>query len=297
MALPSSYTSSYSTLPEFFGKIRDAQAPDRFTNQILKDLGYKSNNHRPFIPLMKALGFLSADGSPTQRDQEYRNHALSERIMGEAIKEAYSDLFLIKSKPTTKDNDLITGKFKSYHNVSDTVANLMSKTFFSLLKIADLDYNQKQLLAEALAPFGIARRNNALEMARLYAVINCFENEIRDFIRETLTENEGIDWWNNLQRKTKEHAENRQRTALTDSWLEGEKTDLLGFVDFGMLASIMIEKWTCFSNLVPSQHWLKQRMEELEKARNFIAHNRMLLPSEFQRIYMYVADWNRVIGL
>lgn len=162
---------------------------------------------------------------------------------------------------------------------------------------ADSGYAEKQLLAEALAPFGIARRNNALEMARLYAVINCFENEIRDFIRETLTENEGIDWWNNIQRKTKEHAENRQRTALTDSWLEGEKTDLLGFVDFGMLASIMIEKWTCFSNLVPSQHWLKQRMEELEKARNFIAHNRMLLPSEFQRIYMYVADWNRVIGL
>jgi hypothetical protein len=64
-----------------------------------------------------------------------------------------------------------------------------------------------------------------------------------------------------------------------------------------MLASIMIEKWTCFSNLVPSQHWLKQRMEVLKKVRNFIAHNRMLLPSEFQRIYMYVADWNRVIGL
>ena len=40
-----------------------------------------------------------------------------------------------------------------------------------------------------------------------------------------------------------------------------------------------------------------QRMEELEKARNFIAHNRMLLPSEFQRMYMYIADRNPVIGL
>ena len=148
MALPSSYSNSYSTLPEFFGKIRDAQAPDRFTNQILKDWGYKSNNHRPFIPLMKSLGFLSADGSPTQRYQEYRNHSLSEKIMGEAIKEAYSDLFLIKSHPTSKDSDLITGKFKSFHNVSDAVAKLMSKTFFSLLKIADLDFNQKQLSNE-----------------------------------------------------------------------------------------------------------------------------------------------------
>jgi hypothetical protein len=38
-------------------------------------------------------------------------------------------------------------------------------------------------------------------------------------------------------------------------------------------------------------------MDELEKVRNFIAHNRMLLPSEFQRIYMYVDGWNKAIGL
>ncbi|MFS0490925.1 Swt1 family HEPN domain-containing protein, partial [Leadbetterella byssophila] len=124
--------------------------------------------------------------------------------------------------------------------------------------------------------------------------IHCFENEIRDYIRETLSENEGIDWWSKLPQKIRTHAESRQETALKDSWLEGEKSDLLGFIDFGMLSSIMIEKWQFFSNIIPSQHWLKQRMEELEKARHFIAHNRMLLPSEFQRIYMYIADWNRV---
>ena len=73
--------------------------------------------------------------------------------------------------------------------------------------------------------------------------------------------------------------------------------DSLGYVDFGMLATIMVEKWEYFESIIPSQHWLMQRMEELEKARNFIAHNRMLLPSEFQRMYMYIADWNRVIGL
>jgi hypothetical protein len=162
---------------------------------------------------------------------------------------------------------------------------------------ADNQFTEKKLLAEALSPFGVNRRNNGLEMARLYAVLNCFENEIRAFIRETLEENIGLDWWEKLPQKMKNHAEGRQVSAMKDSWLEGEKSDLLGFVDFGMLAKIMIEKWEFFSNLVPSQHWLNQRMDELEKSRNFIAHNRMLLPSEFQRIYMYVADWNRVIGL
>jgi hypothetical protein len=162
---------------------------------------------------------------------------------------------------------------------------------------ADSTEAEENLLREALAPFGIARRNQALEMARLYAVIFCFENEIRDFIRAVLEEKEGASWESNLPAGVRKFADGRQTTALKDSWLEGEKSDLLGFADFGNLAQIIVEKWDYFRDVLPTQHWLKQRMDELEKARNFIAHNRMLQPSEFQRIYMYIGDWNRVIGL
>lgn len=161
---------------------------------------------------------------------------------------------------------------------------------------ADQSEIEEKLLAEALSPFSVQRRNQSLEMARLYAVLYCFENEIREFVRETLQEKIGMDWIEKIPGKIKAHAESRRDTALKDSWLEGEKTDLLGFVEFGHLAQIIVDKWDYFP-VIPSQHWLKQRMDEMEKVRNFIAHNRMLLPSEFQRLYMYIADWNRVIGL
>lgn len=161
---------------------------------------------------------------------------------------------------------------------------------------ADARDVEEHLLAEALSPFAVQRRNRALEMARLYSVLFCFENEVRDFIRETLREKIGEDWLDKLPPKIKECAEERTKTAINDSWLEGEKTDLLGFVEFGHLAQIIINNWGHFQ-VIPSQHWLKQRMDEMEKVRNFIAHNRMLLPSEFQRLYMYIADWNRVVGL
>lgn len=162
---------------------------------------------------------------------------------------------------------------------------------------ADAAATEESLLREALAPFGINRRNSALEMARLYAILFCFENEVRSFIRERLEEKDGVDWSEKLPPKVLTHAQNRMESATKDSWLEGEKTDLLGFIDFGQLAVIIIEKWEFFKDIIPSQHWLKQRMDEMEKSRNFIAHNRMLLPSEFQRLYMYIADWNHVIGL
>ncbi|WP_439821915.1 Swt1 family HEPN domain-containing protein [Pseudomonas sp. HLG18] len=162
---------------------------------------------------------------------------------------------------------------------------------------ADQTETEERLLAEALAPFPVGLRNNSLEMARLYAVLFAFENHVRDFIRQTLQETEGINWVENIPEKIKNHANNRQSSAISDSWLEGEKTDILGFLDFGHLAQIILNKWIHFESIIPSQHWLKQRMDEIEKSRNFIAHNRMLLPSEFQRMYMYISDWNRVIGL
>src|SRR5271155_6133855 len=89
---------------------------------------------------------------------------------------------------------------------------------------ANIGDAEESLMREALAPFSVARRNNALEMARLFAVLFCFENEIRDFIREALVEKEGLDWIDKLPPKIKEHAESRRETALKDSWLEGEKS-------------------------------------------------------------------------
>ena len=122
---------------------------------------------------------------------------------------------------------------------------------------ASSTHSEENSFAEALAPFGIRSRNDALEMARLYAVLHCFENEIKALITETLQEKEGLDWWDKLPPKMKSHAEGRQQSALRDSWLEGEKTALLSFVDFGMLASIMVEKWGHFEDIISSQHWLK----------------------------------------
>lgn len=163
----------------------------------------------------------------------------------------------------------------------------------------DISEAEQELLLEALAPFGVQRRQDALEMARLYAVLHAFENEVRSLIRDTLDEKATGDWWESdaIPNKVRTMADSRQKTALQDSWLEGAKSDRLEYVDFGDLGAIILQNWDHFKDVMPGQEWIKQRMTELEKARNFVAHNRMLLPSEFQRIYMYVSDWNKVIGL
>lgn len=140
MSLPSIYTQVYGQIPEFLAKLQEGQAPSSFTQQHLKDIGFPSSNHRAFIPMLKALGFLTAGGTPTPRYHAYRDKSQARQVLGEAIKEAYSDLFVIKSHPSERDKSLIEGKFKSVHNATDRPAELMAKTFFALLKIANIDH-------------------------------------------------------------------------------------------------------------------------------------------------------------
>jgi hypothetical protein len=151
MPLPSVYVQVYGQVPEFFAKIQEGQAPGKFTQQHLKDIGFTSANHRAFIPLLKAIGFLSADGSPTARYLAYRDASQSRNVMGDALKDAYADLFVIKSHPSDKDRALIEGKFKSAHNVTDRPSELMARTFLALLKLANVDHASALTKAEVPA--------------------------------------------------------------------------------------------------------------------------------------------------
>ena len=77
MALTNAYVQVYGQLDQLFNRMAEGQAPEKFSIQHLKDLGFTSSNYRAVIPLLKALGFLSPDGAPTSRYHEYRNTAQS----------------------------------------------------------------------------------------------------------------------------------------------------------------------------------------------------------------------------
>jgi Family of unknown function (DUF5343) len=83
MPLTNAYVLPTSRIPDLFEKIQDGQAPERFTNQLLKDWGFTSTNDRAFIPLLKAIGFLTADGKPTPRYLDYRDHSRSKSVLGQ----------------------------------------------------------------------------------------------------------------------------------------------------------------------------------------------------------------------
>ncbi len=132
------YLNSVKNLPSILDKIVEGTAPEKFTTEHLKKIGFSSSNDRGVIGLLKDLKFLSEDGAPTQRYHDFRNSSLSKKVMGEALQEAYSDIFHLNEKPTVADKPAVAGLFKSTHNVSDQVAGFMANTFYTLLDRADI---------------------------------------------------------------------------------------------------------------------------------------------------------------
>lgn len=164
---------------------------------------------------------------------------------------------------------------------------------------ADQTDVEARLMEEVLAPFSMQLRSEAMRMTRVYALVYCFENSVRELIRDRLLERHGADWWNStaVSKKVREQADSRRDKANGNTWLEGERSDPLQFVEFGGLSDVIVQNWDLFADLIPTQHWLKQRMDELEQARNYIAHNRLLADTEFRRIESYVGDWLRQVGV
>ena len=66
MALPDSYTLKTGSLQASFDAMLDAQPPERFSVKFLENLGFTSTNDRLFIGILKDLGFLNRDGTPSK---------------------------------------------------------------------------------------------------------------------------------------------------------------------------------------------------------------------------------------
>lgn len=132
------YLISTKNLNPIMNKIVDGVAPPKFNVDHLKSMGFSSSTDRGIIPLLKDLGFLSAEGVPLPRYHAYRDRSRNKAVMAEALREAYEDVFHIREVPTAADRSAIEGLFKSKHNSTDKVAQLQAMTFYALLGLADM---------------------------------------------------------------------------------------------------------------------------------------------------------------
>jgi Ca2+-binding EF-hand superfamily protein len=141
MALTSAYLVTTKNLESFLNALRSAKAPERFTNKFLSQLDFSSSNDRLFIGLLKGLGFIDESGTPTQRYYQFLDQTQSGRILADALREAYEDLFAVNTKAQEMTSEEVKNKLKTLTlgQKSDNVLGLMANTYKALVDLADWD--------------------------------------------------------------------------------------------------------------------------------------------------------------
>ena len=145
MALPKSYLISTKRLSEILDALKTAKAPDKFTQNFLESLEFKSKGDRLVIGVLKELALIDDTGKPTDRYFRFIDQSKSATVLAEAIEEAYEDLFAVNRKANELSKPEIVGKFKtlSQGKYSDSVLDKMATTFLGLAGLADFENNSQ----------------------------------------------------------------------------------------------------------------------------------------------------------
>ena len=118
---------------------------------------------------------------------------------------------------------------------------------------------------------------------------------MRDLVAQRLEERKGNNWWDCVPEGVQKRVDQRKKDAEENKWHQAAVESNIDFTLFGDLASIIVKEWQEFEELFPSQAWIKQRLDELERSRNVVAHMNPLSDSEVERIEQYLDDWVRQV--
>jgi|SRR3989442_10873148 len=147
MALTNAYLVTPKNLEAFLNAIRSAKAPERFSNRFLTQLDFSSSNDRLLIGVLKGLGFLDENSAPTQRYYDFLDQTESGRILADAIREAYGDLFAINKNAQDMTVDEVRNKLRTLTQgqKSENVLSLMANTFKALTGLADWEASSPEV--------------------------------------------------------------------------------------------------------------------------------------------------------
>lgn len=134
------YVNAYGKISDIFDGIKSASVPPKFTSDFLTTvLGLKSSSYRAMIPLLKKIDFLDVANVPTESYKQYRDDSKSKNILGEKVKEAYSELYRASEYAHKLSKEELTTKLKTLLGVGDDDKNLpyVVATFIELVKLSN----------------------------------------------------------------------------------------------------------------------------------------------------------------
>lgn len=131
------YMISNNKIAPIFEKIKTAAKPQRFTIEFLTNMGFPSSNDRAFAQLLKKMGFLSDDGTPTIYYDDLRDAPRSKKSIAQRIRTLYNELFVINTDMNSASESEVKGAISRVTGKEEKEVKRIYSTFKALCNYAD----------------------------------------------------------------------------------------------------------------------------------------------------------------
>jgi hypothetical protein len=149
----------------------------------------------------------------------------------------------------------------------------------------------------ALEFFTSDERRDARRMGRVYELLYCFENSVRELIETTLREKLQDRWWQDgIPSEIRKNAEWRKRQDEKARWHGPRGQSMLNFVDFPDLGKIIVDRWEDFEDLLGDKGWVEGYFDDMNQSRRAIGHTGEMGEHAVKRMELFVEEWLMVVG-
>ena len=133
------YIVSNNKIDPILARVRSAAKPERFTREVLATWGFTASNDRAMVSVMKELGFVTEAGAPTEHYDRLRDPNDWKYVLGERVRDCYSDLFAIDQNINNASESEVIGAMLRITGKDEAIVRRYYTTFKTLAGLAKFE--------------------------------------------------------------------------------------------------------------------------------------------------------------
>ncbi len=142
------YTEITGKMPSFFERIKITGIPTLVDARWLTSIGYKSRADKSILRVLRTIDFVDNNGKPTERWKSYRDRSSAAKVLGQAVKDGYADLFLTYPDANSLSSSELKSFFSSRLSHSEATLNKVVTTFKTLVSISDFSDSDEMSVSD-----------------------------------------------------------------------------------------------------------------------------------------------------
>jgi Swt1-like HEPN len=144
-------------------------------------------------------------------------------------------------------------------------------------------------------PNEVKRAGKAADVFKLFFV---FENFLRQFVLETLSELDKLEWWTRVPKDVQDEVDKAEETEEQKQWMALTSRSKLALTTLPQLLRIIDEpkNWKDAFESTVRDKFLIQEARSISHIRNTVCHMSDIPDEEANRVKQVMRDWFRIVA-